>query len=78
MVNKLRSLQGKYLRIVAGAYKATSTEALKIETYTQPIDIALEDRVARTILRIGASRARHVIEGNTKRIRQQIRSKRGR
>jgi hypothetical protein len=69
-VNKLKSLQGKYLRIVAGAYKATSTETLKIETHTQLIDIALENKVAKTILRIGASHARHVIEGNTKRIRQ--------
>jgi ribosomal protein L44E len=78
VVNKLKSLQRKYLRIVAGAYKATLTEALEIEIYTQPIDIALEDRVAKTILRIGASHARHVIEGDTKRIRQQMRSKRGR
>jgi hypothetical protein len=69
VVNKLKSLQRKYLRIVAGAYKATSTEALEIETYTQPIDIVLEDRVAKTMLRIGALHARHVIEGDTKRIR---------
>ena len=78
VANKLKSLQGKYLRTVAGAYRATSTEALEIETHTQPIDIALEGRVARTMLRIGASHARHVIEGDTEKIRQQMRSKRGR
>jgi hypothetical protein len=33
VVNKLKSLQGKYLRIVAGAYRATLTEALEIETH---------------------------------------------
>jgi hypothetical protein len=78
VINKLKYIQGKYLRTVAGAYRATSTEALEIETHTQPIDIALESKVARTVLRIGASQARHVIEGDTKKIRQQMRSKRGR
>src|SRR2546429_155206 len=41
-------------------------------------DIALEGRVARTMLRIGASHARHVVDKETKKIRQQMRSKRGR
>jgi hypothetical protein len=77
VASKLKSLQGKHLRVIAGAYKATSTEALEIETHTQPIDITLEDRVARTMLRIGASHARHVIDKETKKIRQQMRSKRG-
>jgi hypothetical protein len=34
VASKLKSLQGKYLRIIAGAYKATLTEALEIETHT--------------------------------------------
>jgi hypothetical protein len=75
--SKLKSLQGKYLRIVAGAYKATSTEALEIDTHTQPINIALEGRVARTMLRMGGSHARYVTDKETKKIRQQMRSKRG-
>jgi hypothetical protein len=45
---------------------------------TQPIDIALEGKVARTMLRIGASQARHMIDKEIKKIRQQMRSKRGR
>jgi hypothetical protein len=53
---------------MAGAYKATLTEALKIETHTQLIDIALKSRVARTILNIGVSQARYVIEKKIKRI----------
>ena len=70
MANKLKSLQGKYLRIVAGAYRAILIEALEVEIYTQLIDIALEGRVARIMLRIGASYARYMIEGDTKKIRQ--------
>jgi hypothetical protein len=54
---------------MAGAYKAISTEALEIETHTQLINIAVKSRVARTMLNIGASQARHVIEKETKRIR---------
>jgi hypothetical protein len=55
---------------MAEAYKAILTEALKIETYTQPIDIALKGKLARIILNISASQARYVIEKKTKRIRQ--------
>jgi hypothetical protein len=69
VVSKLKSLQGKHLRVVAGAYKVTSTEALEVETHIQPIDIALEGRVARTMLRMGASHARHVTDKETKKIR---------
>jgi hypothetical protein len=76
--SKLKSLQGKCLRVVAGAYKATSTEALEVETHTQPIDIAPEGRVVRTMLHMGASHARHVADKETKKIQQQMRSKRGR
>jgi len=78
VASKLKSLQGKCLRVVTGACKATSTEALEVETPTQPIDIALEGRVARTMLRTGASYVRHVADKETKKIRQQMRSKRGR
>jgi hypothetical protein len=46
--------------------------------YTQPIDITLEGRVARSMLRIGTSQARHIVNKETKKIRQQMRSKRGR
>jgi hypothetical protein len=56
--------------MVAGAYKVTLTEALEIETHTELINIILEDRVARTMLRIGASHARRVIDKETKKIQQ--------
>ena len=38
----LQSIQGKFLRIVAGAYRATSTEALEIETFIEPLDLYAE------------------------------------
>lgn len=39
MMAKLRTIQGRCLRAVAGAYKATSVEALEAETHVEPLDI---------------------------------------
>jgi hypothetical protein len=36
---KLRTVQNKYLRTVAGAYRATPVESLETETYIPPIDL---------------------------------------
>ena len=36
---KLRTIQGRCLRVVAGVYKATLTEALEAETYVELLDI---------------------------------------
>jgi hypothetical protein len=33
IANKLKTLQGKLLRVITGAYRATLTEAVKIKTY---------------------------------------------
>jgi hypothetical protein len=33
VINKLKALQGKFLRAITGAYRATSTEAVEIETF---------------------------------------------
>jgi hypothetical protein len=38
----LQSIQGRFLRTITGAYKATATEALEIETYTEPLDLYIE------------------------------------
>jgi len=64
--------------VVTGAYKATTTEALEIETHTLPMDIFLDKMVARSTLRTGATQVKAVVDAATKRIRQQMRSKRGR
>jgi hypothetical protein len=78
VANKLKAHQGKFLRAITGAYRATSTEAVEIETYIQPIDIYLDGLVAKTVLRTYASQANTVAEEATRRIRQQMRSRRGR
>jgi hypothetical protein len=74
---KLQAIQGKCLRVITGAYRATATEALEIETHTIPIDILLETQVAKTMLRLRESQAKDVVERLTKRIKRQMRSKRG-
>ena len=76
--NKLKALQGKFLRAITGSYRATATEAVEIETYIQPIDIFLDGLVAKTTLRICASQASRVIQDATSCIRAQMRSRRGR
>jgi hypothetical protein len=43
---KLLPIQNKCLRVVAGAYKATPVRALETETYTPPLDLYLDGRLA--------------------------------
>jgi hypothetical protein len=76
--NKLKALQGKFLRAITGSYRAAATEAVEVETYIQPIDIFMDGLVAKATLRTCASQASHIIEAATSRIRAQIRSRRGR
>ena len=78
IVNKLKALQGKFLRVITGAYRATSTEAVEIESYIQPIDIYLDGLIAKTVLKACASQANKVVKEATRCICQQIRSRRGR
>ena len=69
--NRLQAIQGRCLRAITGAYKATATEALEIETFTPPIDLHMEDLVARTTLRLRSCRARAVEEHALRRIGNQ-------
>jgi hypothetical protein len=39
MAQKLQAIQGRCLRVVAGAYRATSVEALEAETHVEPLDM---------------------------------------
>jgi ribonuclease HI len=75
---KLQSMQGKCLRTITGAYRATATEALEIETDTAPLDIFVESTIARTIARLTSTCTRRAVESATARIRQQMRGQRGR
>jgi hypothetical protein len=55
LAENLQSIQGRFLRAITGAYKATSIEALEIETFIEPLDLYLEKTAnqgaARQVLR---------------------------
>jgi hypothetical protein len=39
MAQKIQAIQGRCLRVVAGAYRATSVDALEAETHIEPLDM---------------------------------------
>ena len=42
LARDLQSIQGRFLRAITGAYRATSIEALEVETFTEPLDLYIE------------------------------------
>jgi hypothetical protein len=68
MVKRLRALQGACLQRVAGAYQATSTEAVEIETNTLPINIHMEKLVANATRRLREAPALHAQKQAVERI----------
>ncbi|PQE33417.1 reverse transcriptase protein [Rutstroemia sp. NJR-2017a WRK4] len=52
---KLRTVQNKCLRTIAGAYSATPIQALETGTFTPPIDLYLDSRIAAFQRRLQAS-----------------------
>ena len=42
LAKSLQNIQRRFLRAITGAYKATLTEALEIETFTEPLDLYIE------------------------------------
>jgi hypothetical protein len=59
---KLQAVQGQFLRAVTGAYRATSAEALEVETYVQPLDIYLTKLTLNATARCALSEAGKGIE----------------
>src|SRR5271165_1675628 len=59
---KLQPLQNKCLQVVAGAYKATPTRNLEIETYTPPLDLYLDSRLAAFQSRLAHSGVDKIIQ----------------
>jgi hypothetical protein len=43
---RLQPIQNKYMRIVAGAYRATPIQSLETETHTPPLDLYLDSKLA--------------------------------
>jgi hypothetical protein len=68
IANKLQLIQNKCLRTIAGAYKATSTEALEIEIYIPSLDLFTEESVARTSNRLMTLRTRFTTQTAVERI----------
>ena len=78
MGQKLHALQGRFLRVATGAYRATSTEAVEVETFTPPIDIYLESILAKAAIRLCGSQASSVIQVSCDTIRRGLRGQRRR
>jgi hypothetical protein len=62
MAAKLKSIQNKCLRVVAGAYRATPTRTLEVETHVPPIDHYLNSRLAAFQNKIANSEVGQLIE----------------
>ena len=68
MASKLRAIQGRCLRALAGAYRATSTEALEVEINVEPLELYTTRLAAQPAARCKLSRAYHGIEARTSQI----------
>ena len=77
-VTKLKSIQGQFLRAATGAYRATPTEALEVETNVMPLDIHIEKLLAKATIRLHARSNYEVVSSATRRIKEDIKGKRGR
>jgi hypothetical protein len=66
MAKKLGAIQGRCLRAATGAYKATSGDALEVETHVEPLGIYTGRLAAQAAARCKLSRAFHGIEARTR------------
>jgi len=72
---KLQLIQNKYLRTIAGAYRATPIAILETETYTPPLDLYLDSRVAAFQKRLQGSPVYQQIQNACQVIVQQLKIK---
>jgi hypothetical protein len=77
MAAKLEHIQNKCLRIVAGAYRTTPICSLETETFTLPIDLYLDSRLATFQKRLENSEVSQVIGNTYNWIKARIKSRRG-
>lgn len=78
IIKTLQAIQGRFLRVATGAYRATSTEALEVETYTQPLDIYTENLALRALVKPEGIRTRACEDAGCEQVRERLRGKRGR
>lgn len=77
MAAKLEKIQNKCLRAVAGAYRATLIRSLETETFTPPMDLYLDSRLAAFQKRLEDSEVGRVIENACNWIKARIRDRKG-
>jgi hypothetical protein len=75
---KLAGVQNKCLRVIAGAYKATPVAALEAETYTPPLDLYLDTKLAKFRQRHKQSGMEDLITKSCARIQTKLRMRGGR
>jgi hypothetical protein len=75
---KLTGVQNKCLRVVSGAYKATPVAALETETYTPPLDLYLDAKLAKFRLRHRQSGMEELVTRSCARIQAKLRTRHSR
>lgn len=78
MAAKLAHIQNKCLRVVAGAYCATVTHTLEVETHVPPMDLYLDSRLTAFQNRLANLGVGQLIEKACSTIQARIRNRRGR
>jgi hypothetical protein len=76
-IDTLEKWQGKFLRRILGAYKATSNQALEIESYTEPLDLYIERQATITLEKQAIAQKRS-LEGLKDQIERKVRNPRRR
>ena len=69
---KLRTVQNKCLRTIAGAYRATPTDSLEVETFIPPISLYLDSRVAASQARLASSTSLQAIKSACAAIKRRL------
>jgi hypothetical protein len=71
-VAKLKKVQNKCLRVVAGAYRATPVSVLETETFTPPLNLHLDAKLARFRLRHKQSGMEELVTASCTQIRRKL------
>ena len=75
---RMASVQNKCLRIVSGAYRATPTSVLETETFTPPLDLYLDARLAQFRFRHKESDMEDLVKDACLKVRNKLRRRRRR
>jgi hypothetical protein len=68
----IQAIQGKFLRLTAGAYRATSTEALEVETHTLPLDLYLEKLIMQAHIRTRGSQVGRTLDAGVAEMKERL------